>query len=362
MTDRDPNLDRTIVADDGRILLMSCQQFVGDICQGGACFVCGAHPSAVEFNDEHIIPRWVLRRFGLFEKEITLPTGELRKYGGYRLPCCRQCNTLLGERVETPVSRLLAGDFGQVIGRLAEGRDRELLFTWICLLFLKTHLKDSQVRVHKDQRLGSEVIGDFYEWPTLHHIHAVARAPYTGANLMPGVVGSMQVFEVSDPGPDQYDYLAFSNDHTVVVQVGRIGIVAVLTDAGGAEIAWSEKLSVIEGPISSLQLREVGAMLAVANANLKSRPEFGTMYADGRWLFIFANTPRAVELEDFVPEQFGAALLFAVQSYVRAGVLEIDGTKDREAVATKIASGYVRFLTDANGNLRRHGAMNGSPG
>lgn len=119
----------SIVGTDGRILLMSCDQFVRTICNGNACFVCGVDPEEADFNDEHIVPRWILRRFGLFEQEITLPTGERRKYGGYRVQCCSKFNALLGDQVETPISQLLLGTYKEVSRRLKEPRSEELLLT-----------------------------------------------------------------------------------------------------------------------------------------------------------------------------------------------------------------------------------------
>lgn len=76
-------------------------------------------------------------------------------------------------------------------------RSEEVLFTWLSLLFLKIHLKDGKVPLHKDRRRGSNVIGDAYEWSVLHHIHAVARSPYTGVHLLPGVVGSVCLYEIN---------------------------------------------------------------------------------------------------------------------------------------------------------------------
>jgi hypothetical protein len=77
--------DPTIIGDDERILLFSCERFVMDIVDGDCCFVCGAAPDTKIFNDDHIIPRWVLRRFGLFAKTIKLPNGERRQYDRYKV-------------------------------------------------------------------------------------------------------------------------------------------------------------------------------------------------------------------------------------------------------------------------------------
>ena len=343
--------DQTIIGKDGRILVFGCQHFVDEIVMGDACFVCGASPECTTFNDEHIVPRWILRRYNLFDKEITLPTGERRHYRGYRVPCCVDCNSLLGERLETPVSQLLDGSYAEVQQRLNE-TNLQLLFTWVSLLFFKIHYKDRSVRVHKDTRIGPEAIGDFYDWGDMHHLHAVARSPYTRASLLEEAIGSIRVYEVTgELTDDGYDYLDFTFDQTVVLRLGRIGIVATLNDSTAAESAWSDRLDLIDGPIAELQLREIGAMFALANRDLIERPAFGTLIYDKTFVTIFGRRP-PLRLREFEPEAFGHALLFAVRDFVNAQAITVDGTRDPEKVAEAISTGHVRFLT-ANGEFIR---------
>ena len=344
--------ESAIVGEDGRILLFQCERFVRDICQGDACFICGAWPGEREFNDEHIVPKWILRRYDLFNRGITLPTGEHRKYAGYKVPCCEPCNTLLGREIETPVSKLLDGDPSTVLARLQDDRARELLFVWICLLFLKVHLKDAQVPVHRDRRRGEARIGDDYDWTDLHHVHQVARSPFTRASVMPEVIGSLQVFEIALTTTEgDYDYMDFTDAQTVLVRVGGLGIVATLNDSTAAESAWSERLGVIQGPINDLQLREVAAMFAQANRDLVHRPVFSTYVLFGKFALIVAQRP-PLELKAFDPAAFGSTLLFAVRSHVQSGAIEVDGTRDPTAVAKAISTGYVRFLTLEGGAFR----------
>ena len=344
MSDIPEQRDVTFVGRDGRILLMSCQQFVDEVVMGDACFVCGALPRDKAFNDEHIIPRWVLRRFGLFDKQITLPTGERRHYRGYRVPCCVDCNSLLGETVETPISKLLDGDYQAVMKRLDEPA-LELLFIWLSLLVFKIHLKDRSVRLHSDPRIGPEVVGDFYDWGEMHHLHAVARSPYTRASLLPGVIGSLRVYEIAGEFTyDRWDYIDFSYDQTIVIRFGNIGIVATLNDATAGESAWSDRLDVIDGPIPELQLREIGAMFALANRDLIDRPAFSTLVYDKAFAMIVCKRP-PLRLKDFDPKAFGQVLLFAVRDYVQVKSIMVDGSREPEKVAAAIATGYVRFLT-----------------
>lgn len=345
-------IDQSIIGEDGQVLLFSCERFVDEIVMGSACFVCGAFPNEKIFNDEHIVPRWILRRYRLFDSKITLPTGEQRHYRGYRIPCCKDCNSLLGEKVETPVSQLLDGDFKDVIERLDEA-NRQLLFVWVSLLFFKVHLKDKSVRVQQDLRVASDTVGDSYDWADMHHVHAIARSPFTNASLMEGVVGSIQVFEIAgELTNENYDYLDFTFNQTVIVRLGRIGIAATLNDSTAAESAWFECLNLIDGPISELQLREIGAMFALANRELINRPKFWTWVYDKTLVSIECSRP-SLKLKDFEPRAFGHALLFAVRNFVDAGAISVDGTREPNKVADAIATGHVRFLTKEGNFIRQ---------
>ena len=104
---------RTITDSSGRTLVFSVEEFIARICEGDGCFVCGQPRTEVPFNDEHVIPRWLLKRYDLFGKSITLPNGEQHAYGTYTMDCCMACNSLLGEYLENPMSEMLQGGIRQ---------------------------------------------------------------------------------------------------------------------------------------------------------------------------------------------------------------------------------------------------------
>jgi hypothetical protein len=62
--------DGSIVDRAGKIIYFSTQRFVDDICLGNCCFICGAKPEEKPFNNEHILPEWLLRRYDLFARTI----------------------------------------------------------------------------------------------------------------------------------------------------------------------------------------------------------------------------------------------------------------------------------------------------
>ena len=88
--------DGSIIDRNGRVVYFSTQRFVRDICEGNCCFVCGAHPDEKQFNDEHILPQWLLRRFNLHSRMLVLPNDGDLSYGRLTVPCCAECNTLMG--------------------------------------------------------------------------------------------------------------------------------------------------------------------------------------------------------------------------------------------------------------------------
>ena len=101
--------DGSVVDDTGKVIYFSLERFVRDIGLGDCCFICGASPSDVPFNNEHVIAEWVLRRFGLFDRSLTLPNGTSMRYDRYTVPCCVVCNGLMGRVIEQPTSALTGG-------------------------------------------------------------------------------------------------------------------------------------------------------------------------------------------------------------------------------------------------------------
>src|SRR5260370_1103794 len=83
-----------------------------------------------------------------------------------------------------------------------------MLCVWMNLIFLKTHLKDKNLRFARDLRAPADPISGLYDWVTLHHIHAVARSFYTRSALTKEVFGSFIIWSVrSDMTHDNFDYM-----------------------------------------------------------------------------------------------------------------------------------------------------------
>lgn len=305
--------DDSIVDANGKVLFFSTQRFVNDICLGDCCFICGAKPNETAFNNEHVFPEWLLRRYALFDKKITLPNGSEVRYDRFTVPCCFDCNSLMGDVVETPISRAVRGGASAVNDFVARG---ELLkmFVWMGLVYLKTHLKDRALRLHLDARKGQERIADAYEWEDLHHIHSLVRCFYTGAVVEVEAIGSFLVIPVQVQGTqDRFDYGDLYLAQTMFVRFDDTALLAVLNDSGGAMTYFWRVLEKITEPVSELQLREIMVELAYLNLHLKERPTFFTECDTVKERLRIVGQRPALDLVAMDPQVRGKMLLHAVK-------------------------------------------------
>lgn len=292
--------DDSVTDASGRLLYLSTDRFISDIVEGEACFICGIRSDAAEFNDEHVIPDWILRRYSLHNRSVTLPNETPFRYGQYKVPCCVSCNGRMGNEIEDPVAELFSKGYDALLADLKENGPLRL-FTWLNLLFLKTHLKDHSLRLNRDRRREATTIGELYDWPELHHIHCVTRAFYTGAAIHGGVLGSLFLQRAKrGTQPEDFDYGDYYTGKTVFVRMEDVFLLAVLNDACGVASILKETFDCITGPLSPWQCREMVAHAAYANTLLVQRPVFRTeLDIEANTLAISAEVPRELEKHSF---------------------------------------------------------------
>ena len=112
-----------IINPQGKVLYFGLTPFIDRIVNSDSCFICGDKPESKEFNNEHVIPDWLLRKHNLYTSTITLPNGTTIPYSNYKIPCCRDCNSELGRKVENPISMLLSKPYEEIIKAIKEDND-----------------------------------------------------------------------------------------------------------------------------------------------------------------------------------------------------------------------------------------------
>jgi hypothetical protein len=339
--------DRSILTEQGKVLFYGADHFLRDIVDGNHCFICGAKPGFVPFNDEHVIPDWILRKFGLYDKRITLPGGSELVYAQYKVPCCTTCNSRLGEVFEKPISELISRGYSAIVQQVHD-EGPLLLFAWFNLIFLKTHLKDRTLLINRDRRFQSGTISELYDWPEMHHVHCVSRTFHTGSAFSLSALGSVFILPAQTDLPlGDFDYGDYFPGRALFLRLGKVVFICVLNDACAVLNLLQEITQKITGPLSALQCRELLAHASYANMLLKNRPRFHThLDRDSETLTISADVPERIERGEFSALNFGE-ILYSVLAPSFSAIPFPEPEKARD----HIRQGKWGFLFDAEGRF-----------
>ncbi|WP_034923435.1 hypothetical protein [Gillisia sp. CAL575] len=345
------NTSKTLINSKGEIIFFGLQHFLNDIANGDCCFICGANPKDKEFNDEHIIPDWILRKYNLHKEFITLPNGTKYKYDKYKVPCCKECNTQLGETYEKPIRELLNKSYEELVVELEKNpKISHLLFRWLCLMFLKTHLKDKSLLAERDRRKDEGFLADNYYWEDMHHIHCITRSHFTNAKIENNVYGS--TFILPALAIDQFggfDFIDSQTGKTIMIQLGEIVLIATLNDSCAASTIFMDRMMKIKFPVSPFQLREIVAHLNFINLSLKERPEYMSNINEQGEYKIQADLPETLSLLD-EKDRFVSVGKF-LRYYVEPMIGEIE---EKEKILKEIEEGNRGYLFDENGDFIDH--------
>lgn len=340
-------VDGNIVDENNKVLFFSKENFAEQICKGSKCFICGSENGTKDFNDEHIIPRWILKKFNLFERSITLPNGKAFKYGKYKISCCNDCNSLLGNSLEKKVSEGFEGDIKK--SRCFFNENKEIIFQWVCLLYIKTHLRDREFISDFKKK---DKISDKYEWETLHHTYCIARAVYSGVVIEEKTYGSMFFFECDTSDfSEPFDYIDLYGTGTVLIKMKYFILICVIDDSKLVHKLIDEYLNKITGKLNDIQLRELFARITDKNVRIIDKPKFMTLgNREQKKLIIGAIVKDNVRIASYNKKIFGEMMFKLVQNHLykpegeELEKLMIEQTR-------RIKKGEWTFIFDENGNF-----------
>ena len=341
--------DGSIIDCNRRVIYFSTQRFVRDICEANCCFVCGANPDEKQFNDEHIFPRWLLRRFDLHPRKLVLPNDAPLPYVRLTVPCCAECNTLMGKEIEEPVSKVIAGGADSINDFITNGGLLKL-YVWMGLIFLKIHLKDREFRFHLDARKSNEKISDLQTWEELHHLHCVVRCFYNGCHIEPEALGSFLALEVrQDASHEMFDFVDFSHAQTLMLRIDDIAMISVFNDSGAVMSHFWPHIERITGAVSDLQLREIVAEFAFLSLHLKCRSTFHSeINFVSKTYSILAKRPTEVELDELDYSVRGDLLHRAIRHGLSS--IQVAGHTEEEILGF-IKAGELSLLFDNDGKF-----------
>jgi hypothetical protein len=314
--------------------------FVSLVNDPSHCVVCAKKMH--QKTNEHVIPNWLVRKHKLFDEEVRLPQGKSHKMSTYKVPFCRECNEVLGRKLEEPVAAAFGDGFEAVEALAKAGDDR--LFAWMNLMYFKTHYKDMQVRKNLDDRDGLESIGDSINWKQLKTHYSIFRSFIFDIELKKSVIGTMIALKIHDHEKfEPFHYSDVLDWDFSYFRDGETALLCGLKDIGSVDYFFRPNLERLGNTLSQHQAFEL-----LAECETISRRLFGNWQFDHEFdpnggtaiLEVVVNGEVGLRKCD---EQFlRDGLHFIFESFLSS---TLDNDAEREAILRQIRSGKLSFLS-----------------
>lgn len=198
----------------------------------GRCFVCGGAPTTGV--GEHVLPKWLQRKCGLFDKRLTLLNGSSIPYRRLTVPCCVECNTGFLSRIETEVQEVFQrGCIETSVHRLSVAR-------WLAKILVGILVKETALLLdQKNPALGRIVSADFID----HFFHFQLILQSSRKKTRFRALHSTYPFTLYwyriDGSDNTFDLSTDILGQSIAVHMGKLGVAFV--NDGGLQMIHGQK-------------------------------------------------------------------------------------------------------------------------
>jgi len=175
------------------------------------CFICGKEAT----TEEHVIPKWLQRKYDLWDQNLTLVNGTTLNYRKLKVPCCSECNNSFLSRIEIKIQAGTATD--------------EEVWMWAVKLHYGIFKKDDFLewdRKNPKYKIGTVVRNDDPLELDRHLVHCIHGEFKTD----PSPFGSVFRFEFNNDL--EYYFSHMIEPPAICINTGRIGYVVFIKDTG----------------------------------------------------------------------------------------------------------------------------------
>ena len=234
------------------------------------CFLCAGNLASSRRADEHVFPKWMQRRFNLYDQRLTLLNGTDIPYRALTIPCCAACNNERLAPMERSIKeRLFAKEF-----RSDAQLERDVAL-WVAKMFFGILYKEAALCVDRREPAAGRIISADYIKRELRLMHAILQALRLDVTL-DGVAGFPVTVAVVDvqplPGFSPFDFRDDFQGHSVFLQLDDRAVI-VCFDGGAQREAIAELLGRIgSNRLHPLQAKELAAATLYRSRLLRRVP------------------------------------------------------------------------------------------
>lgn len=190
------------------------------------CFLCGLDISE-NVTEEHIFPKWLQRKYDLWNQTITLLNGTLLPYRRIKIPCCNVCNGKHLSQLEERISKAVEIGYEEFIKL-----DKDDIFYWSAKLTYGMFFKELSLNVdRRNPELGTITTPKIME--RFRSLHTLLQGIRIKTQFSPVKPYSLFIYKLKeDDDPKQnFDYSDSYGQQVYSMRLGDIGFVICFEDA-----------------------------------------------------------------------------------------------------------------------------------
>ncbi|MBD3616057.1 MAG: hypothetical protein HUJ22_05740 [Gracilimonas sp.] len=234
------------------------------------CFLCGCELSDDNRTIEHVIPKWLQRKFNLWDQKITLLNGTLLPYRNLTIPCCLNCNNRHLRPFENEVKKAFENGF-EAMSELPD----EILFYWLGKIYFGMMYRELFLDFDRsDPKKGTIVTPEYLDSFYSHFLFLQGiRGQIAFSNFFPA---SIYLFKTQKPKEleSQWDFIDNQDALFISIRMGGIGIIALLQDCKSTKKI-EHHLDVHKKiELHPLQFRELSAKILYKGILMNRTPKF----------------------------------------------------------------------------------------
>lgn len=270
------------------------------------CFLCGALLTEENRTDEHVYPRWLQTKFDLWNQHLILLNRTQIPYRDLKIPCCRRCNSYLGETIEKPIETAVSIGYDELIKL-----DKQKVFQWLCKLSYGILFKEMSLKMDRSNPEKGTILSpaDIKEERTLL---LFLQAVLTNAKFEGHKPYSLMFFRLHSFENDPY----WASDNPLVrtffMRMGDIGIIANLMDNGvNEEIFMGDpQMSFLSTQtLHPIQFAEICAKFVYKSYLISANPSYMFMLDEsGKPEMVLGVSTSFSEDNDWSQERYAKAL------------------------------------------------------
>ena len=276
------------------------------------CFLCGTELDENNRSEEHVYPKWLQNKFGLWTQRLGLLNNTSIPYKDLKVPCCKKCNIKMSFALEKPMEQAVSGGFDTL-----SAINRDIIFLWLSKLAYGVLYKELSLSIDRTNPEKGYIVKEEgfrereAEFLLLQTI--LSNGEFAGEKPY-----SMLLFRIVED--ERFgNYWAFDSPitHTFCMRMNDIGIISNLLDNSLNEHVFlevPETKALLDERLHPMQFAELCAKFQYKSGLLVKSPWYTFILDDeGKPALTLSSPISGVGYAEWDQKQYAKVLAFFLQ-------------------------------------------------